>query len=82
MTVYQGSIDSHQDQGQNDHKTGSADTTKALFADQDLQMLTNNGYKDHKQFAGFVKIETACCNCKQLFLSGNKLHKHLKKKCP
>ena len=23
----------------------------------------------------------ACCNCKQLFLSGNKLYKHLKEEC-
>lgn len=44
-------------------------------------MLTDNRYKDHKQFVGFVGIEMACCNCKQLFLSSNKLYKHLKKKC-
>ena len=44
-------------------------------------MSTDNRYKEHKQFMGFVEIETICRNCKQLFLSGNKLHKHLKEEC-
>lgn len=44
-------------------------------------MLTGDGYEEHEQFAGFVGIETACRNCKQLFLSRNKLHKHLKGGC-
>lgn len=44
-------------------------------------MTDHEGYKEYKQFAEFVGIKTICCNCKQLFSSKNKLHKHLKTKC-
>ena len=67
----------HQDQ---DDETEPADATKASFADQDLQFLTDHKVYD-KQFAGFVGIETFCCNCEQSFLLENKLHKHLKEEC-
>lgn len=56
---------------------GPIEATEASFVDQDSQFLI---YKEYKQFAGFVGIKTICCNYKQLFLSGNKLHKHLKEK--
>lgn len=80
-TVYQESTNRRQKQDQDDETKPQTDAIKVLFVNQDLQMLTDNGYKDHKQFVGFVGIEMACCNCKQLFLSSNKLYKHLKEEC-
>lgn len=47
-TAYQESTNSHQDQSQDDNEMRLADATKTSFANQDLQMLTDNGYKDHK----------------------------------
>lgn len=43
-----------------------------------MQFLEDKAYD--KQFAGFVRVETIYGNCKQLFLSKNELHKHLKEK--
>ena len=81
-TAYQGYIDNHQEyQGQN-NETEPTDTVEASFANQDSQFLIDyKGYKEYEQFAGFVGIETICCNCEQLFASKNKLHRHLKRKC-
>ncbi len=35
----------------------------------------------YETFADFVNIETSCLQCKKIFSSRNKLHKHLKTKC-
>ena len=80
--VYQGYTDNCQEHQDQDNETGPTNTTKTLHADQDLQFLTDHeGYKEYEQFAGFVGIKTICRNCEQLFLSKNKLHRHLKTKC-
>jgi hypothetical protein len=40
-----------------------------------------NSKKKYETFADFVDIETSCLQCKKIFSSRNKLHKHLKTKC-
>ena len=62
--AYQKNTNSYQDQNQNNNETGPADAIKASFVNQDSQMLTDSGYKEHEEFAGFVGIEIICCNCK------------------
>lgn len=65
------------DSSQN-HEIELINASKVFFAEQNL---FDYKYNDQEQFARFAAIETICCNCKQLFLSKNKLHKHLKTKC-
>ncbi len=40
-----------------------------------------NSNEKYETFADFVNIETSCLQCKKIFSSRNKLHKHLKTKC-
>ncbi len=40
-----------------------------------------NSNEKYETFADFVKIEASCLQCKKVFSSKNKLHKHLKTKC-
>lgn len=47
-TVYQKYMDNHQEHQDQDHETGPIDTIEILFADQDLQFITDKRYKEHK----------------------------------
>ncbi len=40
-----------------------------------------NSNEKYETFADFVKIETSCFQCKKIFSSRNKLHKHSKIDC-
>jgi hypothetical protein len=40
-----------------------------------------NSNEKYETFVDFVSIETSCLQCKKIFSSRNKLHKHLKTKC-
>jgi hypothetical protein len=43
--------------------------------------FTANSNEKYETFANFVEIEAFCLQCKKIFSSRNKLHKHLKTEC-
>jgi hypothetical protein len=57
----------------------------ARYDDQENELYyeetTTNSEDKYEIFAEFVSIETSCLQCKKVFSSRNKLHKHLKTKC-
>lgn len=63
----------------------SALESKAYYAEQGYLENGETFFDDEgnapEQFAGFIGIETFCCNCDKFFPSKLQLHKHLRKRC-
>ncbi len=57
----------------------------AEYDDQENELyyeeFSINSKEKYETFANFVRIEASCLQCKKVFSSRNKLHKHLKTKC-